>query len=79
MKILVIWKVRHMPKAVSRWAGWPVMFRPSKTMAPELAGMRPVMTLIRVVFPAPLGPIMDLSRFSLNSMLTALVASTPPK
>ncbi len=52
-----IWKLRTIPSRVRRWAGRPVISRPSKRIRPPSAGSEPDTQLMRVVLPDPLGPI----------------------
>src|SRR6516165_1785284 len=55
------------------------MFTPSNTTRPASGSWRPVMTLNRVVFPAPLGPISPVTRPGSTSMLASDSARRPPK
>src|SRR5262245_37499555 len=73
----LIWKVRTMPRR-TRWCGcrW-VMSLPSSRMRPSLGRNTPVRRLIRVVLPAPFGPIRAWrAPFSMTSE-TLLVATVP--
>ncbi len=73
------WNVRPMPSR-ARWCGLiVVMSLPSSTTVPPVGGCRPVMTLNRVVLPAPLGPMRPVTSFSGTSMVTAARAWRPPK
>lgn len=47
-------------------------------MVPEVAGRAAVMVLNRVVFPAPLGPIMEVMRWRGIWREASLTATTPP-
>ena len=53
----LIWKVRTRPR-LTRWSGRKdVMSSPSRSMRPADAGNPPVSRLMKVVLPAPFGPI----------------------
>src|SRR5262249_5671910 len=76
---LVTWNVRAMPSAVRRWLGQSVTSRPNRRICPELAGWIPVMTLKRVVLPAPLGPMTALRSPGRILRSTPRTAWSPPK
>src|SRR5215207_5533352 len=55
------------------------MFRSSKRISPSSGERLPEIWPMRVVLPAPLGPINACTSPSVTSRLTASVATTPPK
>ena len=55
-----------------------VMFCPSSVMLPAVGSSTPVSRLIRVVLPAPLGPISAWRAPLCRLKLTSLVAVMPP-
>src|SRR5690625_3783218 len=78
-KIEVIWKERVSPRCGRRHAGSSVISRPSKRISPESGGSSPASWAIRVVLPAPLGPMTAwTSRGRISSERSSL-AVRPPK
>ena len=71
------WKVRVMPSRALRLAGIPAMSVPAKRRLPLLAAYRPLITLISVLLPAPLGPISAWIVPARTVKLTSLTATTP--
>src|SRR5689334_7791166 len=55
--MLVIWNERARPLRARRGAGRAVMSSPAKTMLPESGRRLPASWLMKVVLPAPFGPI----------------------
>src|SRR2546423_9311098 len=55
--MLVIWNERASPLRARRGAGSAVMSSPAKTMRPASGRRLPASWLMKVVLPAPLGPI----------------------
>ena len=53
----VIWKVRAMPRLTRCACDSEVMSAPSSRMRPSLGASTPVTKLMKLVLPAPLGPI----------------------
>src|SRR5436309_120986 len=73
------WNVRARPSR-ARW--WALSFEtssPSISTLPEVGSCRPVMTLNRVVLPAPLGPMRPVTRPGSAERSTSWRAITPPK
>src|SRR5438876_6092816 len=58
--------------------GSPVTSRPANQMRPPSHASRPEIWLIRVVLPAPLGPIMAWSSPGMTSSVTSSVTRRPP-
>ena len=72
------WKVRASPSR-ARWWGFMAVTSVSKMCTePRPGACRPLMTLNRVVLPAPLGPIRPVTVPGLTARLTSLRAATPP-
>src|SRR4051812_28916254 len=73
------WNVRAMPRRARLYGGSLVMSRPSRRTRPALGARRPVITLNRVVLPAPFGPMRPviLPGSALND--TSSTATLPPK
>src|SRR5262245_4739013 len=76
---LVIWNVRASPRPVRRWLGQCVTSWPNSRTWPDVAGKMPVITLKRVVLPAPLGPMMALRSPAISVRFTSRTALSPPK
>src|SRR5690606_34305658 len=76
---LVIWKERPIPSRVRACGERRVMSRPLNRMLPRVGFSCPLSRLKKVVFPAPLGPMMDVRRFFGMLTLTPLTATCPPK
>src|SRR5499427_3215697 len=76
---LVTWNVRASPMPMRRWLGQRVTSWPNNRTCPDVAGKTPVMTLKRVVLPAPLGPMMALRSPAITRRLTSCTALSPPK
>ena len=55
---LLRWKVRAIPMRLTRLGGWPVMSWSFRKMWPESGLSCPPIWLIRLVLPAPFGPMM---------------------
>ena len=55
------------------------MSMPLNVTVPTSPRAKPVMQLKRVVFPAPFGPIKEVTEFRFTSKLTSVRALTPPK
>ncbi len=77
--MLVSWKERPIPRWVRAAAPRPVTSRPLKRMRPSVGRYCPLSRLKKVVFPAPLGPMMDLRVNGATSRLTWSTATCPPK
>lgn len=60
---MVIWKERPIPSRVRACGERRVMSRPLNRMLPRVGFSCPLSRLKKVVFPAPLGPMMDVRRF----------------
>ncbi len=73
------WKVRAMPRRARTWGDERVMSVPSKRTRPRVGGWRPVMTLKRVVLPAPLGPMRPWTVPARTATSTSFRAWMPPK
>src|SRR5690606_11726313 len=78
-KMLVIWKERPTPARTSSLGGSPSTRRPSRWMVPVSGRYLPERMLNRVVFPAPLGPMMARSSPRGTCEDTPSTARTPPK
>ncbi len=74
-----IWKVRSRPFWKSSCGCKPVMSSPSIRIRPEVGAYRPAITLNKVVFPAPLGPIKPVMEPSAISSDTPSTARSPSK
>src|SRR5258708_35859266 len=77
--VRVIWYVRPIPRPALRAAAIRVTSRPKRAMRPPVAASSPLMTLNRVVFPAPLGPMIPCRAPGATESVTPATASTPPK
>src|SRR2546430_2217851 len=77
--MLVIWKERARPFFARRGAGSVVMSSPAKRMRPASGRRVPASWPMRVVLPAPLGPMMACVSPSCTSRLTPSVALSAPK
>ena len=73
------WKVRAMPSRARRAGAGLVMSSPSSRTRPRVGGWRPVITLNRVVLPAPLGPMSPCDRPGVTRRSTSCSAWSPPK
>src|SRR5664279_5319600 len=73
------WNVRASPSRARLVGLTRVMSRPSRITFPAFGGSRPVMTLNRVVLPAPLGPMSPVTDPGSVSMATSSSATLPPK
>src|SRR5438093_4416554 len=73
------WKLRAMPRRAIRWAGRLLMIRPWNRISPDEGGRLPLMRLISVVFPEPLGPITPSTSPRARWKSTSSSARTPPK
>src|SRR5262249_12838267 len=62
-----------------RCTGVPVMARPSGAMPPGAGAYVPVSRVDRVVFPAPLGPVMECSRPASIARRTPFTAVRAPE
>ncbi len=77
--MLVSWKDRPMPSRVRAAAPRLVMSRPLNRIRPSVGRYCPLSRLKKVVLPAPLGPMMDLSVNGATSRVTWSTATWPPK
>src|SRR5439155_21192734 len=68
-----------MPSRARWWARRPLTSSPSTRTFPVVGSWRPVTTLNRVVFPAPLGPMSPVTRPGSAVRSTSWRAMTPPK
>ena len=68
-----------MPKRHTRVGPKPEITVSPKTTSPEVGDIAPEMTLNRVVFPAPLGPMIPVIVFSSTWRSILNSASIPPK
>src|SRR6267378_1905823 len=68
-----------MPSPAMRWAGRPASLSDPIHACPDSNGTYPVITLTRVVLPAPLGPMRPWIAPSSTSSDTPSTACTPPK
>jgi hypothetical protein len=75
----MVWKVLVTPIAAILWGAFLLISLPLKKTLPESIFINPVIQLIRVVFPDPLGPIIPRISPSFTSKLTPFRAWTPPK
>src|SRR5579872_6968891 len=78
-KMLVRWKERAMPKCERRALFKRVMGDPLKRISPSEGCKSPLRRLKSVVFPAPLGPMIEWSVPSRTSRSTPLTATWAPK
>src|SRR3990172_9153241 len=78
-KVLVRWKDRARPSRQMACGGRPVMSRPLKLMRPASGTRCPVITLKRVLLPAPLGPMIAAISPGSTRRLTPTRAWKPPK
>src|SRR5262249_50449441 len=74
-----IWKLRAMPSRVRRWAGRPVISWPANTIRPASVLSVPLMQLMSVVLPEPLGPMRPKRSPCPTRRLTPPSAWKPPK
>src|SRR5213592_256562 len=77
--MLVIWKERANPRRARAGADSPVMSSPAKRTRPRSGKRLPASWLIRVVLPAPFGPMMAWVSPSRISRSTLSLASSAPK
>src|SRR5688572_29187312 len=77
--MLVIWKERARPLRERRGAGRAVMSSPPKRTSPASGCSSPEICLMKVVLPAPLGPITACVSPSRTSKSTPSVATSAPK
>jgi hypothetical protein len=77
-KGLGIWKVRERPRRHVFSGGKPVVWAPNIFTVPDVGGFKPDMAFMRVVFPAPLGPINPITSPSYTVMETSFTAVNPP-
>src|SRR6185503_12597152 len=77
--MLVIWKERANPRRARAGAESVVMSSPAKRTRPRSGRRLPASWLIRVVLPAPFGPMMAWVSPSRISRLTSSLASSAPK
>ena len=75
----MFWKVRTIPSRATLCPGLDVISTPLKITVPTSPRAKPVMQLKSVVFPAPFGPIKDVTEWRFTSKLTSVSAFTPPK
>ena len=73
----ISWNVRTMPARATLCGAKPVMSRPSSITVPACGAMAPATRLNRVVFPAPLGPMMPRMLPSCTSKETSSTAFSP--
>src|SRR5205807_6942836 len=78
LKICVSWEVRTTPFRATRWGASPVILSPSNRTSPPVGLRNPVISLNRVLFPAPFGPIMLRISPRLTPKLTRSTAVRPP-
>jgi hypothetical protein len=78
-KRLVTWKVRAIPKRALRCAGSVVTSCPQNTILPSSGGNTPATRLVRVVLPAPLGPMRAWISPGRTSREHRHTATSPPK
>ena len=76
---LVFWKVQAMPRFTTSHTRSELMSSPLKITFPLSARRTRVMSLRRVVLPAPFGPISPTIWSRRSSKPTSLTASSPPK
>ena len=74
-----LWKVRTNPRRARSAGGRSVTSSPAKCTEPADSGTKPVTASIRVVLPAPLGPIRPTNSPSATSRSTSWTACSPPK
>src|SRR4051812_39467026 len=77
--MLVIWNERARPLRARRCAGRSVMSSPAKMMRPPSGRMLPASWPMKVVLPAPLGPMMAWVSPSRTSRSMPSVARSAPK
>src|SRR5213594_3176983 len=77
--MLVIWKERANPRRARAGAESAVMSSPAKRTRPRSGSRLPASWLIRVVLPAPFGPMMAWVSPSRISRLTSSLARSAPK
>src|SRR5438874_7766206 len=77
--MLVIWKERASPLRARRGAGSRVMSSPPKTMRPPSGRRLPASWPMKVVLPAPFGPMMACVSPSRTSKSMPSVARSAPK
>ena len=73
------WKVRARPSRARRWGFMVVTSVSNRWTVPRSGAWSPLITLNRVVLPAPLGPISPVTVPGCTARLTSLRAETPPK
>src|SRR5882757_8614877 len=78
-RIEVIWNERASPRSARRWIGSRVTSSPPNTILPESGLSRPEIWLIKVVLPAPFGPITACNSPGRTSSVTSSVTRSPPK
>ena len=74
-----IWKVLRIPRLNSWWGSWPVILILSNVISPASGLIDPLITLNKVVLPAPLGPINAVIDPCYTLIETLLMAWMPPK
>src|SRR2546430_2132963 len=77
--MLVIWKERANPRRARAGADSAVMSSPAKRTRPRSGKRLPASWLIRVVLPAPFGPMIAWVSPSRTSRSTSSLASSAPK
>src|SRR3954464_6336016 len=77
--MLVIWNERARPLRARRGAGSAVMSSPAKVMRPPSGRMLPASWPMKVVLPAPLGPMMACVSPARTSRSMPSVARSAPK
>jgi hypothetical protein len=77
-KSRMFWNVRATPRAMILSGRPAVMSSPAKAMRPCVGLYSPVSMLKNVVFPAPLGPMIDTIDRGGIAKLTSLTAVRPP-
>src|SRR5256885_8123107 len=77
--MLVIWKERANPRRARAGADSAVMSSPAKRTRPRSGSRLPASWLMRVVFPAPFGPMMAWVSPSRTSRSTSSLARSAPK
>src|SRR3990172_4266961 len=78
-KSWIFWKARARPSSAPRYGGQPVRSVPAKATRPPVGRRMPEMMLNRVVLPAPLGPMIEVTDPGFTSKLTPESAWSPPK
>src|SRR5580704_13962361 len=73
------WKVRASPSRARRWGFMAVMSVSNKCTVPRSGACNPLITLKRVVLPAPFGPMSPVTVPGCTIRLVSVSAETPPK